>query len=228
MGACSNTLLFFVSALLIICILPLKSQSFSKGGVTLFGGLSIPAGKFAKTDEEGAGAAKKGWLAGGQYTLPLALGVGIVVSGRYMQNPFDEEIVRNEIGHAQGVSYSVGSYTGILPMAGVELSMPTSIGIFVNGQVGYMFATLPEVSISGMGMTSKMEAASGKAMAYGVSAGIDIGDFLVVGGSYILTKPTFEIKSTVAGTSTIRKAEIEMNTFQVYAGIRFRGSLFAA
>jgi hypothetical protein len=138
-----------------------------------------------------------------------------------MNNPFDESLVKNEIGSTSGVSYTVGSYTGILPMAGVQVYMPTTIGIYVNAQAGYMIAKSPEITVSGFGITSRMESASGKALAYGLSAGLDIGNFLVAGASYIRTKPKFDMKTTAGTISITNTVEIEMNTIQVFAGIRF-------
>jgi hypothetical protein len=214
-------IVFLTSIFIVIVAVPMMGQFSSKNGLTLFGGLSIPVGKFSKTDEEGAGAAKKGWVAGGEYLVSLIPSVGIVLSGRYMHNPMDEQVVKNEIGSATGMSYTVGSFTGILPMAGVQVYMPTTIGIYVNAQAGYMMAKSPEITVSGFGTTSRMESASGNKLAYGVSAGLDIGNFLVAGASYIMTKPKFDMKTT-AGTITITNTvEIEMNTIQVFAGIRF-------
>lgn len=214
-------IVFLIPVLIVIFTVPMMGQFSSKNGLLLFGGLSIPTGKFSKTDEDGAGAAKKGWVAGGEYLVSLIPSVGIVLSGRYMNNSFDEQIVKNEIGSLTGVNYSVGSYTGILPMAGVQVYMPTTIGIYVNAQAGYMMARSPEITISGAGITSTLESASGKALAYGFSAGLDIGNFLVAGASYIRTKPKFDMKTT-GGTITITNTvEIEMNTIQIFAGIRF-------
>jgi hypothetical protein len=214
-------LAFLIPILVLVFTVPMMGQFTSKNGLLLFGGLSIPAGKFGKTDGDGAGAAKKGWVAGGEYLVSLIPSVGIVLSGRYMNSPFDEEVVKNEIGGAAGINYSIGKYTGILPMAGVQVYMPTSIGIYVNAQAGYMMAKSPEITISGFGITSKMESASGKALAYGLTAGLDIGNFLVAGASYIMTKPKFDMKTTTGTISITNTVEIEMNTIQVFAGIRF-------
>ena len=212
---------FLALILMIIFTVPMMGQFTSKSGLLLFGGLTIPSGKFSKTDGEDAGAAKKGWVAGGEYLVSLIPSVGIVLSGRYMNNPFDEEVVKAEMGGITGLSSKVGSYTGILPMAGVQVYMPTTIGIYVNAQAGYMMAKSPEITISGFGITSKMESASGKALAYGLTAGLDIGNFLVAGASYIMTKPKFDMKTTAGTLTMTNTVEIEMNTIQVFAGIRF-------
>jgi len=127
---------FLMSVFIIICAVPVMGQFSSKHGLMLFGGLSIPAGKFGKTDEEGAGAAKKGWVAGGDYLVSLIPSVGIVVSGRYVHNPMDEQVVKDGFGSTTGMSATVGSFTGILPMPGVQVYMPTTIGIYVNAQAG--------------------------------------------------------------------------------------------
>lgn len=212
---------FLIPIFVIIFTVPMMGQFTSKSGLLLFGGLTIPSGKFSKTDGEDAGAAKKGWVAGGEYLVSIIPSVGIVLSGRYMHNPFDESVVKNEIGGTAGLNYTVGSYTGILPMAGVQVYMPTTIGIYVNAQAGYMMAKSPEITVSGFGITSKMESASGKALAYGLTAGIDIGNFLVAGASYVMTKPKFDMKTTAGTVSITNSVEIEMNTIQVFAGIRF-------
>lgn len=212
---------FLIPVIIVLFTVPMMGQFSSKSGLLLFGGLSIPSGKFSKTDGEGAGVAKKGWVVGGEYLVSLIPSVGIVLSGRYLNNPLDEQVMKNEVGSGTGLNYDVGSYTGILPMAGVQVYVPTTIGIYVNAQAGYMIAKSPEITVTGFGTTSKMEAASGKALAYGLSAGLDIGNFLVAGASYVMTKPKFDMKST-AGTITITNTvEIEMNTIQVFAGIRF-------
>lgn len=211
-----------VLILLVGMTMPLSAQlGGSHGGLMLFGGISLPAGAFGKTDGDDAGYAKKGWFGGAEYMFSLIPGIAVVVDGRYLQHKFDDSQILSQVGNLPGVSVSVGSYTGILPMAGIRLYTASPLGIFIDAQAGYMFAKSPEVTASGPGITEKIDAQSGKALAYAASAGLDIGNTFIVGASYIMTKPKFEMTMTVAGKTTAQTAEQSMNMIQIFGGIRF-------
>ncbi len=211
-----------VLILLVGMTMPLSAQlGGSHGGLMLFGGIGLPAGAFGKTEGDDAGYAKKGWFGGAEYMFSLIPGIAVVVDGRYLQHKYDDSQIMSRIGNLPGVSMSVGSYTGILPMAGIRLYSASPLGIFIDAQAGYMFAKSPEVTVSGPGITEKIDAQSGKAFAYGASAGIDIGNTFIVGASYIITKPKFEMTTTVGGNTTTQTGEQSMNMIQVFGGIRF-------
>jgi hypothetical protein len=198
-----------------------QSSGTSRGGFMLFGGLAMPNGEFGKTDGDNAGFAKTGYFGGAEIMFSLAPSIGIVLDGRYIINKYDDSQIAKAIGSFSGVSYTVGSYTGILPMGGIRLYTTSSIGLFVDAQAGYMMAKSPEITITGPGVNEKVDAVSGKGLAYGASAGIDIGNTLIVGGSYIICKPKFEMTVTQNGQQVTQTAEQQMNMIQVWAGIRF-------
>jgi hypothetical protein len=193
----------------------------TRGGFMLFGGLALPNGEFGKTDGDNAGFAKKGYFGGAEIMFSVAPSIGIVLDGRYIINKYDDSQIATMIGSYPGYTYSVGSYTGILPMGGIRLYTTGTLGLFVDAQAGYMFAKSPEVTVTGPGVNEKVDAVSGKGLAYGASAGIDIGNTLVIGATYIICKPKFEMTVTAGSQQTTQTAEQPMNMIQVFAGIRF-------
>ncbi|MCX6143689.1 MAG: hypothetical protein NTZ35_10735 [Ignavibacteriales bacterium] len=198
-----------------------QSSGTTRGGVMLFGGLALPAGEFGKTDGDNAGFAKKGFFGGAEIMFSVAPSIGIVLDGRYIINKYDDSQIAALVGSYPGISYTVGSYTGILPMGGIRLYTTGPIGLFVDGQAGYMFAKSPEVTVTGLGVNEKVDAVSGKGLAYGGSAGIDIGNTLIVGASYIICKPKFEMTVSAGSQQTTQTVEQPMNMIQIFAGIRF-------
>jgi hypothetical protein len=222
-----NHLFVLVLALLIGLTSLLSAQSATtppgttRGGLMLFGGLALPNGEFGKTDGDNAGFAKKGFFGGAEIMFSVAPSIAIVLDGRYIINKYDDSQIAAMVGSYPGISYTVGSYTGILPMGGLRLYTMGSLGLFVDAQAGYMFAKSPEVTVTGAGMNEKVDAVSGKGLAYGASAGLDIGNTLIIGASYIITKPKFEMTTNVGGQQTTQTAEQQMNMIQVWAGIRF-------
>jgi hypothetical protein len=193
----------------------------TRGGFMLFGGLAMPNGEFGKTDGDNAGFAKQGYFGGAEIMFSLASGIGIVLDGRYIINKYDDSQIAAMIGKYPGFSYDVGSYTGILPMGGIRLYTTGTLGLFVDAQAGYMFAKSPEVTVTGPSVNEKVDAVSGKALAYGASAGIDIGNTLIVGASYIICKPKFEMTVTENNQHTTQTVEQPMNMIQAWVGIRF-------
>jgi hypothetical protein len=192
-----------------------------RGGFMLFGGLSMPNGEFGKTDGDNAGFAKTGYFGGAEIMFSVAPSIGIVLDGRYIMNKYDDSQIAKQLASYPGLSASVGSYTGILPMGGIRLYTTGPLGLFVDAQAGYMFAKSPEITITGLGVNEKVDAVSGKALAYGGSAGIDIGNTLIVGASYLICKPKFEMTVTENGKQATQTVEQPMNMIHVFAGIRF-------
>ena len=187
----------------------------------LFGGLSLPNGEFGKTDGENAGFAKQGFFGGAEIMFSLMPSVGIVLDGRYMINKLNEEELLKQFGSTKGVSVSVGSYTGILPMGGLRLYTTGPIGLFVDAQAGYMFAKSPEMTVTAPGFSQTIESQNGKGLAFGASAGLDIGNTLVAGATYIISKPKFESTSGSGASATTTTMEQQMNMIQAWVGIRF-------
>jgi hypothetical protein len=194
----------------------------TRGGFMLFGGLAMPNGAFGKTDgSDEAGYAKQGFFGGAEIMFSVAPSIGIVLDGRYIMNKFDDSQIVSAIGSTPGFTHDVGSYTGILPMGGIRLYTTGPFGLFVDAQAGYMFAKTPEVTVTGPGVNEKVDAVSGKGLAYGASAGIDIGNTLIIGASYIICKPKFEMTISENGQQITQTAEQPMNMIQIFAGIRF-------
>jgi len=195
----------------------------TRGGLMLFGGLALPNGEFGKTDGDKAGFAKSGFFGGAEIMFSLAPSIGIVLDGRYMINKLNEDELMK--GSGPSITASFGQWTGILPMGGIRLYTTGPIGLFVDAQAGYMFAKSPETSYSGtfngVPINVKNESQNGKGLAYGASAGIDIGNTLVIGGTYIISKPKFESTSGSGSSATTTTTELPMNMIQVWAGIRF-------
>jgi hypothetical protein len=199
-----------------------QSSGTTRGGLMLFGGLSFPNGAFGKTDgSDEAGYAKQGFFGGAEIMFSLAPSIGIVLDGRYMINKLNEDEMQKQLAGFTGVSLSVTQYTGILPMGGIRLYTTGPIAVFFDAQAGYMFAKTPEITVTGPGFTQKVDAQNGKGFTYGASAGIDIGNTLVIGGTYIISKPKFDMTTGSGASATTTTMEQPMNMIQVWAGIRF-------
>ena len=213
------TLTVLVVVLFVALTIPAAAQT--RSGLMLFGGMALPNGEFGKTEGAEAGFAKMGFFGGAEIMFSLTPGVGIVIDGRYSVNKLNEEEILKTIGGGSNVSTSFGSYTGILPMGGLRLYLPSPVAVFVDAQAGYMFAKTPEISYTYSGTTQKFESQNLKGLAYGASAGIDIGNTFVIGGTYIIAKPKSEVTTGSGATATTVTMEQKMNMIQAWVGIRF-------
>jgi hypothetical protein len=200
-----------------------SQSSNTHGGFMLFGGIGLPSGDFAKADVDFKGSAKQGYFGGAEIMVSVAPSIAIILNVKYLIHKYDDSEIAKQIASypLPGLSYTVGSYTAILPMAGIRLYTMSSIGLFVDGEAGYIFAKSPELTITGPGVTEKVESQSGNAFAYGASAGIDIGNTLVIGASYIASKPKFDLTANLNGAKTSETVDQAMNVVLIFAGIRF-------
>jgi len=198
-------------------------SSNTRGGFMLFGGIGLPSGDFAKADVDFKGSAKQGYFGGAEIMFSVAPNIGIILNGKYLIHKYDDSEIAKQIASypISGLSYTVGSYTAILPMGGIRLYTMTPIGLFVDGEAGYIFAKSPELTVTGPGLSEKVDSQSGNAFAYGASAGIDIGNTIVVGASYIASKPKFDITANLNGAKSTETIEQPMNVILIFAGIRF-------
>jgi hypothetical protein len=217
----------FVLVLVVGLTTVVSAQSYStqpsgtRGGLMLFGGLALPNGDFGKTEGEGAGFAKMGFFGGAEIMFSLAPSIGIVLDGRYIVNKLNEDELMKQIGSTSGGTVSFGQYTGILPMGGLRFYTTGPIGIFVDAQAGYMFAKTPEITYTMGTFSQKVESQNGKGFTYAGSAGIDISNTLVIGGTYIISKPKFESTTGTGSSAVTTTMEQQMNMIQAWVGIRF-------
>ena len=180
-----------------------QGQSSSEGAgpkFSIYGGVSLPLGNFAKKwgegDDKGLGAAKTGWSAGIQFVTGGT--VGLIIDGNYSQNKLDLPTSYTTMpGKYEWVGWS-----SILALAGIKIGTDNSSGanFFVAPLVGALFGTSPKVDFTPAGSstsTNWQPSGTGTAVAYGGALQLIFGEHITLGAKYIASKPKF--KTTIDG-----------------------------
>ena len=180
-----------------------QGQSSSEGAgpkFSIYGGVSLPLGNFAKKwgegDDKGLGAAKTGWSAGIQFVTGGT--VGLIIDGNYSQNKLDLPTSYTTMpGKYEWVGWS-----SILALAGIKIGTDNSSGanFFVAPLVGALFGTSPKIDFTPAGSstsTNWQPAGTGTAVAYGGALQLIFGEHVTLGAKYIASKPKF--KTTIDG-----------------------------
>ena len=180
-----------------------QGQSSSEGAgpkFSIYGGVSLPMGDFAKKwgegDDKGLGAAKTGWSAGIQFVTGGT--VGLIIDGNYSQNKLDLPTSYTTMpGKYEWVGWS-----SILALAGIKIGTDNSSGanFFVAPLVGALFGTSPKIDFTPAGSstsTNWQPAGTGTAVAYGGALQLIFGEHVTLGAKYIASKPKF--KTTIDG-----------------------------
>jgi hypothetical protein len=180
-----------------------QGQSSSEGvgpKFSIYGGVSLPLGNFAKKwgegDDKGLGAAKTGWSAGIQFVTGGT--VGLIIDGNYSQNKLDLPTSYTTMpGKYEWVGWS-----SILALAGIKIGTDNSSGanFFVAPLVGALFGTSPKIDFTPAGSstsTNWQPAGTGTAVAYGGALQLIFGEHVTLGAKYIASKPKF--KTTIDG-----------------------------
>ena len=162
---------------------------------SIYGGISLPMGDFAKKwgegDDKGLGAAKTGWSAGMQFVSSGA--VGIILDGNYSQNKLDLPTSYTTMAG----KYEWTGWSSILALAGLKLGTDNATGsnFFISPLVGALFGTSPKVDFTPAGSsasTSWMASGTGTAVAYGGALQILFGEHINLSAKYIVSKPKFK------------------------------------
>jgi hypothetical protein len=173
-----------------------QGQSSSEGAgsrFSVYGGISLPLGDFAKKldESENAGGAKLGWSAGIQFVTGGT--IGLIIDGNYSQNKFD---VPASWITTPG-KYSIVGWSSILALAGIKIGTDNATGsnFFIAPLVGALFGTSPEITFTPTGSstsTTMQPAGKGTAVAYGGDVQVFFGRNVTLGAKYIASKPKFK------------------------------------
>jgi len=192
-------------------------------GFGLFAGVSFPAGAFGSTSESQAGAASTGFVGGVEYAIPLGRPLQVLISAFYSYNKMDDSPLQLLRMLDPSVSINVTSWTAVCPMGGIRfvIPMPPGASVFLDGQVGAMFATSPDIKISGSLFSARQSSANAVALALALGGGfsLGVGD---LGVRYVYAKPKYHVTATGEGGSK-QEGDFEQPTatVQVVATVRF-------
>jgi hypothetical protein len=176
-----------------------QGQSTGEGSgpmFSIYGGVSLPMGDFAKKlddpDNTGAfGGAKTGWSAGIQFVTGGS--VGFIIDGNYNQNKLD---IPMSMTTAPGKYEWVG-WSSILALAGIKFGTDNATGgnFFIAPLVGALFGTSPKLDFTPAGSTTSIpefSSGTGTAVAYGGALQIIFSGRVTIGAKYIISKPKFK------------------------------------
>jgi hypothetical protein len=172
-----------------------ESQSSSEGSgpkFSIFGGLAIPLGDFAKKlgSDSSAGGAKTGWSAGIQFVTGGT--IGWIIEGSYAQNKIDFPTSDLPAG-----KYNYTGWTSILALTGIKIGTDNSSGtnFFIAPLVGALFGKSPSLDFTPPGSSASQNitsSASGTGFAYGANVEAIFIGHITFSAKYIASKPKFK------------------------------------
>jgi len=174
-----------------------------KVSVGFFGGLAIPTGDFGSTSSAGAGGASTGFAFGGEVGFPLPGGLSVVGTTTLAFNSLSEKYFQDASGSSSSVSGDLGSWTTIWPMVGMRYtgSFTPAASYYLQGQLGLLFGSSPEVNASQSGYRYTAASASGTAFGYSFGAGVIFAKIMTVSVRYSGGQPTYEYQVMESFTS---------------------------
>jgi len=191
------------------------SPKVVNSGFQLFGGLGVPLGDFAKSDN---GAANTGFGLGAQYTIsPEGWGeffnnAGIALSAAYTNNGTDFGALSGF-----GLELETGSYSNIWALGGLKATLPASetVSIDLALLLGAVFSSSPEVTATGSGVALSVSSGTATAFAVSFAGDVVLSKHFTFGLRYYDAKPKYTI--TVEGSGpgvplTSVTEEVEQST----------------
>jgi hypothetical protein len=162
---------------------------------SIYGGVALPMGDFAKKfgEVDGAGAAKIGWSAGLQFVTGGT--IGWIIDGNYSQNKFD--LPSSYTSTTGKVAWT--GWSSILALTGIKIGTDNSSGtnFFIAPLAGALFGKSPEVTYTPSGSVSTSStliySGSGTGFAYGAAVQVIFGGHVTLGAKYIASKPKFKV-----------------------------------
>jgi hypothetical protein len=170
----------------------------SISNVTIFGGISLPAGAFGSTTGSDGGAAKTGFTFGIDANVPVSSAASWMTSVDFSSNSMD-------LGPAlagMGLSAEAGSWRSVWALTGFQLSAFTSSGLQIFGftQVGVLFGRVPEINLRSGAGSATQSSASATALGFGVGGGVTV-SHVSLGIRFVTGSPEYEVTATgTAGT----------------------------
>lgn len=166
--------------------------------ISVFGGISLPTGDFGDDGSESDGYAKTGFLAGVDYTKPLAMeGLGWFSTLALIYNPLDKDKLEEALSEEFDVdlegAMKSGSWLNIPVLTGVKYSFTAqeTMNLFVLGQVGLDIVKPNKIKFEpeGVDEEAEMKFDTKAAIGFSVGAGINFGN-LTITARYLGTGET--------------------------------------
>ena len=167
-------------------------------GFQLFGGLGVPLGEFAESDN---GAANPGFALAAQYTISPEGGgeffrnAGFALSASYTNNGTDFGALSG-----LGLDIEAGSYSNIWALGGLKATLPASEAVSIDLALllGAVFSSSPEVTATGSGVSISVSSATATAFAISIAGDVVLNKHFTLGLRYYDAKPKYSI--TIEGS----------------------------
>jgi hypothetical protein len=119
-----------------------------------------------------------------------------------------------------GFHADVGSWTSIWALTGIRLTGKVSpyVSLYGQGQLGVLFGSTPEITLSVANLVASQPSASASAVAFGLGAGTIVRDRFILGVRYMYAKPEYEVRATGGGMTVSGTAQQATGMFQLLAG----------
>ncbi len=184
---------------------------------SLHGGVALPQGDFSSTTSGlTAGYAKTGFVGMLESTKKLNGSVNLVSSVSMAFNSMDASALESQVSPFTVTS---GNYVTTWAMTGIGFEIPTSPGtnIYAIGQLGVLFSSFPDITLSYGSSSVTQTAALATAFAYGFGAGININS-LDIGLRYYTGEPEYEQKASAGGITNTAKVKLPASVLQLTIG----------
>ncbi len=189
------------------------------GVLSVMGGLAFPLGDFGATVGERAGGAKTGFGLAASYEVPMQTSSFWQFSALFNSNAMDGAAVAASLGGTYSVTAGSFSTTCLLTGPGLLSPLSETMTFFGAVQLGAMFGSTPEITITNGSARAVQTSASGTAVAFGLLGGFRSGGRLSIGVQYVSGQPKYEVTATGTGGTTVGTIEQSTALLQVLVGV---------
>lgn len=179
----------------------------------------MPQGDFGSTSGEKGGYASTGF--GGMLEMSKNMNNNInwVTSVSMDINSMDAATMTNQWG--QG-TVTAGNYvtTWVMSGIGIESAASPTVTVYGVGQIGLLFSSFPDITLSSGGQSITQTAKLANAFAIGFGAGFIINKFSV-GLRYYTAEPEYEQSATYMGYTGTAKVKMPAAVLQLMVGVIF-------
>jgi len=194
-----------------------------KSHFCVLGGIAVPTGDFASTIGDKAGLAKTGFGFGAHYDSFLRNSIMWSLSLSAAFNPMDETAARQALGIPSSVSADISFWSTITTMVGFGFYVAWAPDLIfqVQGQIGVLSGTSPEMKYTSGSTTVTLSSASSTAFAFGFQAGTTIGGRVSLMAKFLSGQPKYKVESSGGGYFASGEFEQPTDMLQFFAGIAF-------
>ncbi|MDP3148905.1 MAG: hypothetical protein Q8N83_07220 [Ignavibacteria bacterium] len=186
---------------------------------SLLGGVVLPQGDFGATSGEKGGYASTGFGGMIEMSKNLNENVNWVTSVSLDMNSIDDNTMESQWG---GGTITGGNYVTTWAMTGIgfESAASPTVKVYGVGQVGLLFSSFPDITMSSGGVSITQTTTMGTAFAFGFGGGIKI-DKINIGLRYYTGEPEYEQTATYMGVTGTAKVKMPATVLQLMLGINF-------